>query len=444
MRAPRGQRHRSLSGLLAAACLLYSGSALNVGTWSPGATPGATAALQAPAALQVPTAVSSGSACVAGRDQPLQQAPSSARPWTAALQASLVAALAGSLLVSGSPAWAENELADLANSKSTSELVDPQCFADKCSVQTKACVNNPDCTKGLVCTAKCMGDAQCTVGCFARFGNPDLDKVLSCTIEDAECIKIALMKPGADGPLDAPLPPRPIIPVSKSSLQGKWYKVMGWNPMYDCFDCQANTFDQPSAKEVANTIEADSMNVEVQYSMPRVRAGMKPETFSSTLHEQLEFDTTPGSRRTAHTEGKMFGLTFWENWYVLGENKPNEPQFKFVYYTGKTLQVRLATPTRPPRLHPRPRPRPGPHAAPLPHCRTATRAPSSTRASPSCRATRCRTSTGWRARRAWSRRASAPSTTPASTGRPRGATRRSARSSRRWPGRPRAPRSPRR
>jgi len=346
MSAPTGQRHRSLSGLLAAACLLYSGSALNVGTWSPGATPGATAALQAPAALQVPTAVSSGSACVAGRDQPLQQAPRSARPWAAALQASLVAALAGSLLVSGSPAWAENELADLANSKSTSELVDPQCFADKCSLQTKACVNNPDCTKGLVCTAKCMGDAQCTVGCFARFGNPDLDKVLSCTIEDAECIKIALMKPGADGPLDAPLPPRPIIPVSKSSLQGKWYKVMGWNPMYDCFDCQSNTFDQPSAKEVANTIEADSMNVEVQYSMPRVRAGMKPETFSSVLHEQLEFDTTPGSRRTAHTEGKMFGLTFWENWYVLGENRPNEPQFKFVYYTGKTLQVRLATPTR--------------------------------------------------------------------------------------------------
>lgn len=333
----RVQRHRSSSGLLAAACLLYSGSALNVGTRGPGATAG-TQHLSAPA-LQVLT-VSSGPVSVVGRDQALQQAPSSARPWADALQASLVAALAGSLLVSGSPAWAENELADLANSKSTSELVDPQCFADKCSVQTKACIDNPDCTKGLVCTAKCMGDAQCTVGCFARFGNPDLDKVLSCTIEDAACIKIALMEPGADGPLDAPLPPRPIIPVSKSSLQGKWYKVMGWNPMYDCFDCQCNTFDKPSAKEVGATIEADSMNVEVQYSMPRVRAGMKPERFSATLHEQLEFDTTPGSRRTAHTEGKMFGLTFWENWYVLGENKPNEPQFKFVYYTGKTLQNR--------------------------------------------------------------------------------------------------------
>ena len=108
MSAPTGQRHRSLSGLLAAACLLYSGSALNVGTWSPGATPGATAALQALAALQVPTAVSSGSACVAGRDQPLQQAPRSARPWAAALQASLVAAL-GAIGIVGSAKAVESD-----------------------------------------------------------------------------------------------------------------------------------------------------------------------------------------------------------------------------------------------------------------------------------------------------------------------------------------------
>jgi len=279
-------------------------------------------------------------AAFSGREEIPQQQAGGTWRWADALQASLVAAVAGSLLVSGSPAFAENELTALASSKSTSELVDPQCFADKCSAQTKACIDNPDCTKGLVCTAKCMGDAECTVGCFARYGNAALDDVLQCTIEDASCIKIALMAPGADGPLDAPLPPKPIIPVSRSSLQGKWYKVMGFNPKYDCFDCQCNSFDKGSTRELGATIDASSMNVEVEYSMPRVRAGASPERFSQTLHETLEFDTTPGSRRTAHTEGKMFGLTFWENWYVIGENRPNEAQFKFVYYTGKTLQNR--------------------------------------------------------------------------------------------------------
>jgi VDE lipocalin domain len=30
---------------------------------------------------------------------------------------------------------------------------------------------------------------------------------------------------------------------------------------------------------------------------------------------------------------------FWENWYVIGENDPNEPEeFKFIYYNGKTRQ----------------------------------------------------------------------------------------------------------
>jgi len=42
--------------------------------------------------------------------------------------------------------------------------------------------------------------------------------------------------------------------------------------------------------------------------------------------------------RTAHSEGEMFGLKFWENWYVIGENDPGTPEFKFIYYNGKTRQ----------------------------------------------------------------------------------------------------------
>ena len=275
------------------------------------------------------------------QELPLQ---TTAWSWADALRGSLLSvAVAGSLLLSSAlPAAAENELAALANSKSTSELVDPQCFSRHCRAQTEACVDNPDCTKGLVCSAKCMGDAECTVGCFARYGNKALDDVLSCTIEDAGCIKIALMEPGSDSPLEAPLPPKPIIPVSRSSMEGKWYKVMGWNPKYDCFDCQCNSFEKPGAREMAATIDGDSsMSVQVDFSMPRVREGSPPERFTQTLHETIEFDSEPGSHRTAHTQGKMFGLTFWENWYVIGENKPAvEPPFKFVYYTGKTLQNR--------------------------------------------------------------------------------------------------------
>jgi hypothetical protein len=46
--------------------------------------------------------------------------------------------------------------------------------------------------------------------------------------------------------------------------------------------------------------------------------------------------------RTMHTAGKMYGLKFTENWYILGEsngdNANNIPPFKLVAYKGHTLQ----------------------------------------------------------------------------------------------------------
>jgi hypothetical protein len=34
----------------------------------------------------------------------------------------------------------------------------------------------------------------------------------------------------------------------------------------------------------------------------------------------------------------LVAIEFWENWYVIGENDPDMPEFKFVYYNGKTRQ----------------------------------------------------------------------------------------------------------
>jgi len=256
-------------------------------------------------------------------------------------------------------AHAENELATLAASKSTSELVNPQCFANQCKSQMESCAADSDCMKGLLCTAKCMGDSQCTVGCFARYNDAALEKVLQCTIEDAGCIAIATQAPGGDALADAPLPPRALVKATPASMSGRWYKVLGFNPNYDCFECQRNSFapassgaastvsrttsdaigSQVMAKEAVADIGEGTAAVTVEYAMPRTRIGQPTETFYTTLNEKLEFDA-PNARRTAHTEGRMFGLTFWENWYVIGQNQQREPEFRFVYYTGKTLQNR--------------------------------------------------------------------------------------------------------
>lgn len=191
------------------------------------------------------------------------------------------AALAAALVFNPFPAFAENELADKYGGKGfDSSLVDQNCLVDKCSVQAKACLaDDPSCRKGLTCTAKCLGDNSCITGCFARFGNKNLDNLLKCTIEDHDCIKIAILPGGGDKYGEEPRAPKTTVAnFDYKSLEGTWYKVVGFNPNYDCYACQRNTFALPSEGEKANndaTLVAaynkdPYMNMGVEFSMPHL------------------------------------------------------------------------------------------------------------------------------------------------------------------------------
>jgi hypothetical protein len=234
-------------------------------------------------------------------------------------------------------AMAENELAALAGGKFDSSLVDTQCIKNSCALQSAAAIGNPDSLKGMACIGKCMGDNACVTGCFAKFGNgnEEVSELLKCTVEDNECIKINVLPKGPD-PADAVTPPRGTLVknFNPDSMQGTWYKVMGWNSNYDCFDCQQNTFKRARAD--------GPMTVDVDFSMPRQRRftdkpGTEPEPARLRMVEKMLFDKS-SSNRHAHTEGRLFGLKFWENWAVIGENSKEEPPFKFIYYNGRTRQ----------------------------------------------------------------------------------------------------------
>jgi len=283
-------------------------------------------------------------------------------------------------------------------------LVDKDCLVNKCSLQAKACLqDDPSCRKGLTCTAKCLGDNACITGCFARYGTPQLDGLLKCTIEDNECIKVAILEGGADKPGEEPKSPAPTVRgFNLATMEGTWYKVAGYNPNYDCYACQRNTFSAPEGGYIdqVNTkldgmphsnariptgglmgalsqAGADRLQMDVEFSMPRMLEDGSPpppsgvrETLGGesglqsvgynqySTHETMVFDSAQSGNvgekavnlmlgkkgeeklysRTAHSEGEMFGLKFWENWYIIGENDPGQDEFKFVYYNGKTRQ----------------------------------------------------------------------------------------------------------
>lgn len=255
---------------------------------------------------------------------------------------------------------AENELASFADGKFNPDLVNSECFATSCKLSTKRCFEDGDCKKGLMCTARCLGDSACITGCFARFGNEVLNDLLQCSIEDYKCINIAIVEPGDEPPHSVPEPPKALAHTfTPDSMEGQWYKVLGWNRQYDCFDCQVNTFHVADTRTPTGTPPrqpppgADGAGddvtaaLDVDFAMLSKRKGRELTLSDQHMHESVVFDKDIflagdgrkiQSRRTAHTKGRMFGLTFWENWYVIGENKPGETPFKFIYYTGKTLQ----------------------------------------------------------------------------------------------------------
>lgn len=288
-------------------------------------------------------------------DSPEKQQQQQKPIWEQVFSKSMLSfAAAGILTVSlafAGPVFAENELsAKYGGGGIDTSLVDQTCLMDKCSVQAKACLaDDPSCRKGLTCTAKCLGDNACITGCMARYGDKNLDNLLKCTIEDNDCIKIAILPGGADKIDEAPRPPAPTVPnFNPKTLAGSWYKVVGYNPNYDCYACQRNTFSADSGR---NIFADKKLDMEVEFSMPHLLPDGSPPPPSNSresiqedigngnlfgsksialndyrTHETMVFDrntqnplerlvlnTATGEEqsyaRTAHSEGEMFGLS---------------------------------------------------------------------------------------------------------------------------------------
>jgi hypothetical protein len=227
------------------------------------------------------------------------------------------------------------------------EKSDVGCFINKCGDQTKQLFSNPRGIKGVSCLGRCKGEQSCATRCFAEFGSADLDSWLSCTIEENECVKVP--KNIDNSAENLGYKTTAVLPkFDPATLVGKWYKTNGLNPNYDLFDCQVNTFDYTTNDNDATATNNNNNKQELDMGIFfRVK---RPEEYGggyweNSLTEHMIVDARMPNNvpnptgRTMHTSGKMYGLKFTENWYILGEsNGDNIPPFKLVAYKGHTLQ----------------------------------------------------------------------------------------------------------
>ena len=235
------------------------------------------------------------------------------------------------LLGGGVISRADDELAKYA-AEGNSVGVDGSCFLKKCAIETSQCASDLSCLKGLRCLARCKGGSMCSTGCFAKFGSSRLDGLLACSVEKNDCVHVP-GKENAGWNTDQleDLPSVPIAPFVAASLKGTWYKVMGLDSRYDCFDCQKNSF-----KVRKSTDGVSKLEMEAFFRIPRPNY---PGYLQNKIEEELQVTTWNGLS-TMRSQGEMFGLTFWENWYVLGDSM--QPSFQ----DKSTLSGLLEFPTK--------------------------------------------------------------------------------------------------
>lgn len=237
--------------------------------------------------------------------------------------------LGGSLLLTsalGTPTFAEDAPSagfEEFAAKGGVMKTDPQCFFDQCGDQSKACFTNPSCLKGITCLGNCRGEQLCATQCFARFGSEKLNDWLSCTLEEKECVTTGVKQDTSAFYKDPPQT-KAMEKFTPADLEGKWFKVLGYNPKYDTYPCQTNTFSPRADGGLDN---------DILFRVP------KPEgdgAWQNNFVESMANSKGPEGKASMTVEGKMFGLTFHEQWYVLG--KGSNPDWRVVAYIGDTQQ----------------------------------------------------------------------------------------------------------
>lgn len=237
------------------------------------------------------------------------------------------------LLTTHSPLFSSHPYLLSSSSSYNKKGVNGLCFVKKCALETSACASDQTCLKGLSCLARCKGGSMCSTGCFAKYGSDHLDNLLSCSVERNNCVDVP-GKGETGWTVDrlSELPARPLDSFDLKSLEGNWFKIMGLDSRYDCFDCQKNSFQFRSQSQDAEGGGGGVLAMEALFRVPRPTF---PGYLQSKVNEELRApvlssktsDGLDGPAMTAagnavpsmQSQGKMFGLTFWESWYILSE-----------------------------------------------------------------------------------------------------------------------------
>lgn len=197
------------------------------------------------------------------------------------------------------------------------------CLSEHCADEAKNCLADTDCKDALGCIKDCVAGwandttkeklvvQNCTNNCqFQYYKNEPYMKVFSCALENG-CIVL----PPIPDPCRASTA-KPAKQLSLKDIEGTWWVVKGFNPVYDCYWCERFTF---------KSVNADNWEFSYSYDVP-LKDGTKVNIDEKTMVP----NAPPGQKITF--EYTSAGVPQKNSWWLL--DKADDSSWVTVYYCG--------------------------------------------------------------------------------------------------------------
>lgn len=204
--------------------------------------------------------------------------------------------------------------------------VDIVCLVEKCLLPAERCVGNTKCRDALECVKKCFDNwdndttsekfnvQNCTNVCAFSFGDSDYVKFMQC-IGDHQCLTLPAI------PSQCKADKLKLLKKLPSEiLNGSWWVVRGYRPLYDCYPCQHLKFKQ---------INSTYWNYTPTYQVYLAAGTLKVVSDQCVIK-----NTAPGANISFGYHD--LGLYRNETWWLF--DMADDKSYVLVYYCGNAFQ----------------------------------------------------------------------------------------------------------
>ena len=198
------------------------------------------------------------------------------------------------------------------------------CLLEHCAKQLIECQIDSVCRAWSSCNTMCGQSLPCQIRCADLYKPTDataakINTFSECVISINHCVPQAKET--------CPVPANTLKTLSLSSLAGSWYIPRGYNPMFDCFDCQHHNFTLGGASE-PKPLHGDlkyRVKEDLNCTYPHCTY-LQREVFQNFAQTDVQLQ----GHLTNHNNS-LAELHYSDDWYVLAA-RPDK--YALIYYCG--------------------------------------------------------------------------------------------------------------